>query len=144
MPARRASRQDRRGDPGAGPELPQAEVDKLLASGYNAAVNIKHRVPVHTAYFTAVADDAGQDHDLSATSTSSTPPVAAAIIGKQAKPEAVADNVEATRRRRRRSQAGAQAERKLAAAFAGFARDARKPGACGLQLYSCAAARVLC
>jgi murein L,D-transpeptidase YcbB/YkuD len=70
--------------------LPQAEVDKLLASGYNAAVNIAHGVRVHTAYFTAVADEEGKITNFPDIYKLD-PPVAAAIIGKQAKPEAVAD-----------------------------------------------------
>ena len=75
--------------------LPQAEVDKLLASGYNAAVSIKSGVRVHTAYFTAVADEQGKIatfpdiYKLDA-------PVAAAILGKGAQPAAVADNAEAS------------------------------------------------
>ncbi len=75
--------------------LPQAEVDKLLASGYNAAVSIKKAVPVHTAYFTAVADEQGKIATFPDIYKLD-PSVAAAIIGKQAKPEAVADNVEPT------------------------------------------------
>jgi murein L,D-transpeptidase YcbB/YkuD len=73
--------------------FPQAEVEKLLASGYNAGVSIKSGVPVHTAYFTAVADESGKIttfpdiYKIDA-------PVAAAIMGKQAKPEAVADNIQ--------------------------------------------------
>ena len=73
--------------------FPQAEVDKLLASGYNAAVSIKKGVPVHTAYFTAVADEQGKIATFPDIYKLD-PPVAAAIIGKQAKPEAVADNIE--------------------------------------------------
>jgi murein L,D-transpeptidase YcbB/YkuD len=73
--------------------LPQAEVDKLLADGYNAAVNIAHGVRVHTAYFTAVADEEGKITSFPDIYKLD-PPVAGAIIGKQAKPEAVADNVE--------------------------------------------------
>jgi L,D-transpeptidase YcbB len=73
--------------------LPQAEVDKLLASGYNAAINIRSGVRVHTAYFTAVADEQGKIATFPDIYKLD-PPVAAAIIGKQVKPEAVADNVE--------------------------------------------------
>ncbi len=73
--------------------LPQAEVDKLLASGYNAGVSIKNSVPVHTAYFTAVADEQGKVAIFSDIYKLDAP-VAAAIIGKGAKPEAVADNAE--------------------------------------------------
>ena len=39
--------------------MPQAEVDKLLANGYNSAVAIQHHLPVHTTYFTATVDDEG-------------------------------------------------------------------------------------
>jgi murein L,D-transpeptidase YcbB/YkuD len=74
--------------------LPQAEVDKLLASGYNAGVGIAHGVRIHTAYFTAVADEQGKVATFPDIYKLD-PPVAAAILGKQAKPEAVADNVEA-------------------------------------------------
>ena len=73
--------------------LPQAEVDKLLASGYNAGVNIAHGVRIHTAYFTAVADEDGKVATFPDIYKLD-PPVAAAILGKQAKPEAVADNVD--------------------------------------------------
>jgi murein L,D-transpeptidase YcbB/YkuD len=75
--------------------LPQAEVDKLLASGYNAGVGIAHGVRIHTAYFTAVADEQGKVATFPDIYKLD-PPVAAAILGKQAKPEAVADNVEAS------------------------------------------------
>ena len=74
-------------------EMPQAQVDKLLASGYNSSVNITHHVPVHTTYFTAVVDDQGKVatfadiYKLDAV-------VSAAILGKQAKSEAVADNAD--------------------------------------------------
>ena len=73
--------------------LPQAEVDKLLASGYNAGVNIAHGVRIHTAYFTAVADEDGKVATFPDIYKLD-PPVAAAILGKQVKPEAVADNVD--------------------------------------------------
>ncbi|MGZ5850922.1 MAG: L,D-transpeptidase family protein, partial [Methyloceanibacter sp.] len=73
--------------------LPQAEVDKLLASGYNAGVNITHGVSIHTAYFTAVADEDGKVATFPDIYKLD-PPVAAAILGKQVKPEAVADNVD--------------------------------------------------
>ena len=66
---------------------------------------------MHTAYFTAVADEQGKVTTF-ADIYKIDPPVAAAIIGKQAKPEAVADNVETARRRQ--AQAGAEAERKPA------------------------------
>jgi murein L,D-transpeptidase YcbB/YkuD len=74
-------------------DLPQAEVDKLLANGYNSGVSLRHRVSVHTTYFTAMVDDQGKVasypdiYKLDA-------PVAAAIFGKEVKAEAVADNAE--------------------------------------------------
>jgi len=71
--------------------MPQAEIDKLLASGYNSAVNITHRVPVHTSYFTAMVDDQGKVETF-ADIYKLDPGVAAAILGKESKPEAVADN----------------------------------------------------
>jgi hypothetical protein len=40
--------------------MPQADVDKLLSTGYNSSINITHHVPVHTSYFTAVVDDQGK------------------------------------------------------------------------------------
>ncbi|MGA7458390.1 MAG: hypothetical protein WBW51_13870, partial [Methyloceanibacter sp.] len=46
-----------------------------------------------TAYFTAVADEQGKIATFPDIYKLD-PPVAAAIIGKQAKPEAVADNIE--------------------------------------------------
>jgi len=74
--------------------MPQAEVDKLLASGYNSGINITHRVRVLTSYFTAMVDDQGKVatfadvYKLDGT-------VAAAILGKAVPaPEAVADNVD--------------------------------------------------
>jgi len=73
--------------------LPQSEVDKLLASGYNAAVNIKSGVRVHTAYFTAVADEQGKVATFPDIYKLD-PPVAAAILGKGSQPAAVADNVD--------------------------------------------------
>jgi murein L,D-transpeptidase YcbB/YkuD len=74
--------------------FPQSEVDKLLASGYNTAVNIKSGVRVHTAYFTAVADEQGKIATFPDIYRLD-PPVAAAILGKGTQPEAVADNVDA-------------------------------------------------
>jgi murein L,D-transpeptidase YcbB/YkuD len=74
--------------------MPQAEVDKLLAKGYNSGVAIRHRVPVHTTYFTLVADAEGKlqsFNDIYGLDAG----VAAAVFGKQAKPDAVADIVEA-------------------------------------------------
>ncbi|MGH6832544.1 MAG: hypothetical protein ACRECM_05920, partial [Methyloceanibacter sp.] len=73
--------------------LPQAEVDKLLASGYNSGVSLRHRVPVHTTYFTATVDEEGKVKafaDLYGLDAG----VAAAILGSAAKPEAVADNAQ--------------------------------------------------
>ena len=74
--------------------MPQAEIDKLLASGYNSAVNITHRVPVHTSYFTAMVDDQGKIETF-ADVYKLDGAVAAAILGNAARPEAVADNAEA-------------------------------------------------
>ena len=73
--------------------LPQAEVDKLLASGYNSGVSLRHRVPVHTTYFTAMVDDEGKVKSF-ADVYSLDGGVAAAILGKGAQPAAVADNAE--------------------------------------------------
>jgi murein L,D-transpeptidase YcbB/YkuD len=73
--------------------MPQSEIDKLLADGYNSAVTISGRVPVHTTYFTATVDDEGKLRifaDVYGMDAAAT----AAILGKQAKPEAVADNAE--------------------------------------------------
>jgi murein L,D-transpeptidase YcbB/YkuD len=74
--------------------MPQAEVDKLLADGYNSTVNVEHHIPVHTTYFTAVVDDQGKVrtfgdvYNLDAV-------VGAAILGKGPQSEAVADNAQA-------------------------------------------------
>ncbi len=71
--------------------LPQAQVDKLLAEGYNSSVGIQHHFPVHTTYFTATVDDDGKlqtypdIYKLDGV-------VAAAITGKEARVDAVADN----------------------------------------------------
>ena len=73
--------------------VPQAEVDKLMAKGYNSGVAIRGRVPVHTTYFTLSADAEGKlqsFNDVYALDAG----VAAAVLGKQSKPEAVADNAE--------------------------------------------------
>jgi len=72
--------------------MPQAEIDKLLASGYNAAVTINGHVPVHTTYFTASVDDEGKVHTF-ADIYAMDGQAAAAVFGKEAKAEAVADNV---------------------------------------------------
>jgi murein L,D-transpeptidase YcbB/YkuD len=71
--------------------MPQADVDKLLATGSNSSVNITHHVPVHTTYFTAVVDDQGKAQTF-ADVYKLDPVVGAAILGKEAKPEAVADD----------------------------------------------------
>jgi murein L,D-transpeptidase YcbB/YkuD len=71
-----------------------AEIDKLLASGYNSGVSINGHVPVHTTYFTASVDGEGKVRTF-ADIYGMDGPTAAAIFGKEAKPEAVADNAEA-------------------------------------------------
>jgi murein L,D-transpeptidase YcbB/YkuD len=71
--------------------MPQAEIDKLLAKGYNSGVSIRNRVPVHTTYFTLSADAEGKLQSF-ADIYGLDAGVAAAVLGKQAKPEAVADN----------------------------------------------------
>ena len=73
--------------------MPQAEIDKLLASGYNSAVALNTRVPVHTTYFTAAVDGEGKVQNFTDV-YSLDAGVAAAILGNAARPEAVADNVE--------------------------------------------------
>jgi murein L,D-transpeptidase YcbB/YkuD len=73
--------------------MPQADVDKLLSTGYNSSINITHHVPVHTSYFTAVVDDQGKVETF-ADIYKLDPAVAAAITGKAPKPEAVADNAD--------------------------------------------------
>jgi murein L,D-transpeptidase YcbB/YkuD len=73
--------------------MPAAEIDKLLASGYNSGVSINGRVPVHTTYFTAAVDEEGNVRtfgDIYSLDAG----VAAAILDEEAKPEAVADNAE--------------------------------------------------
>jgi murein L,D-transpeptidase YcbB/YkuD len=75
--------------------MPQAEVDKLLASGYNSGVSLQHRVRVVTSYFTAFVDEQGKIEAF-ADIYKLDGAVAAAILGKTtAASEAVADNVEA-------------------------------------------------
>jgi L,D-transpeptidase YcbB len=74
--------------------MPQAEVDKLLSSGYNSAVSISHRVRVLTSYFTAMVDEQGKVESF-ADVYKLDGGVGAAILGKSAKPEAVADNADA-------------------------------------------------
>jgi murein L,D-transpeptidase YcbB/YkuD len=71
--------------------MPPAEVDKLLASGYNSAVSITHRVRVLTTYFTAMVDDQGKVQTF-ADVYKLDGGIAEAILGKSAKPETVADN----------------------------------------------------
>jgi murein L,D-transpeptidase YcbB/YkuD len=73
--------------------MPQADVDKLLSTGYNSSINITHHVPVHTSYFTAMSDDQGKVETF-ADIYKLDPAVAAAITGKVPKPEAVADNAD--------------------------------------------------
>jgi murein L,D-transpeptidase YcbB/YkuD len=71
--------------------VPQAEIEKLLAKGYNSGVAIRGRVPVHTTYFTTTADAEGKLQSF-ADIYGLDGGVAAAALGKQAKPEAVAEN----------------------------------------------------
>jgi L,D-transpeptidase YcbB len=73
--------------------MPASEIDKLLANGYNSAVNLNGRVPVHTTYFTAAVDGEGNLRTF-ADVYSLDAGVAAAVLGKEAKAEAVADNAE--------------------------------------------------
>lgn len=73
--------------------MPAAEVEKLLAKGYNSGVSINGRVPVHTTYFTATVDAEGQVRTF-ADIYGMDGPTAAAIFGKEARPAAVADNAE--------------------------------------------------
>jgi murein L,D-transpeptidase YcbB/YkuD len=72
-------------------DMPQAQVDKLLAEGYNSAINIQHHLPVHTTYFTATVDDEGKLQTY-ADVYKLDGVVAAAIMGKEARTDAVADN----------------------------------------------------
>jgi murein L,D-transpeptidase YcbB/YkuD len=74
--------------------MPQTQVDKLLADGYNSAVAIQHHFPVHTTYFTATVDDEGKVKTY-ADIYKLDSLVAAAILGKEAKADAVADNAPA-------------------------------------------------
>lgn len=73
--------------------MPASEIDKLLASGYNSGVALRGRVPVHTTYFTAMVDAEGNVKTYSDV-YSLDAGVAAAILGKEAKAEAVADNAD--------------------------------------------------
>jgi len=74
--------------------MPQAQVDKLLADGYNSAIAIQHHFPVHTTYFTATVDDEGKVQTY-ADIYKLDSVVAAAILGKEARADAVADNAPA-------------------------------------------------
>jgi L,D-transpeptidase YcbB len=72
--------------------MAKSEVDKLLKDGYNSGVEIRGRVPVHTTYFTVAVDSEGKVqsfNDIYGLDAG----VTAAVLGKQRKPEAVADNV---------------------------------------------------
>jgi murein L,D-transpeptidase YcbB/YkuD len=73
--------------------MPPSEIDKLLASGYNSAVTINGHVPVHTTYFTATVDAEGKVRTF-ADIYGMDGPTAAAVFGKEAKAEAVADNAD--------------------------------------------------
>jgi murein L,D-transpeptidase YcbB/YkuD len=92
---------------------PKADVDKLLATGYNSAVDIIHHVPVHTSYFTALVDDQGKVQTF-ADIYKLDPAVAAAIIGKKPKLEAVTDNGDATNRQKHSNSASQAASSGLA------------------------------
>src|SRR5262249_11121221 len=87
---------------------PQADIDKLLATGYNSAVNIIHHVPVHTSYFTALVDDQGKVQTF-ADIYKLDPAVAAAIIGKDPKQEAIADKSNINPKRQKQSNSASQA-----------------------------------
>jgi murein L,D-transpeptidase YcbB/YkuD len=71
-------------------DMPQAQVDKLLAEGYNSSVNIQHHFPVHTTYFTATVGDDGKLQTYA--DIYKLDGVVAAAIGGRASPNAVADN----------------------------------------------------
>jgi L,D-transpeptidase YcbB len=70
-----------------------SDIDKLLASGYNSAVYLNGRVPVHTTYFTVDVDAEGKLRNF-ADVYNLDAGVAAAVFGKEAKAESVADNAE--------------------------------------------------
>jgi len=74
--------------------MTQAQIDKLLATGYNSAVTLDHHVPVHTTYFTAVVDDQGKVATF-ADIYKLDGGITTALLGKGAKPEAIADNASA-------------------------------------------------
>ncbi len=40
--------------------MTKEQIDKLLATGHDSAVELKTPIPVHTTYFTAVADNEGK------------------------------------------------------------------------------------
>ena len=109
--------------------MPQAEIDKLLAKGYNSGVAIKNRVPVHTTYFTVSVDSEdkvqsfGDVYGLDSG-------VAAAVLGKQAQPEAVADNVEATAKPPKPSTVGTPSPPPASSGFTGVLPYPRTAESC--------------
>jgi L,D-transpeptidase YcbB len=74
--------------------MAQAEIDKLLADGYNSGVTLDHHIPVHTTYFTAVVDDQGKV-DSFADIYKLDGAITAALLGKDVKASSVADNAPA-------------------------------------------------
>lgn len=74
--------------------MAQGEIDKLLSDGYNSAINVDHRIPVHTTYFTAVVDDQGKVESF-ADIYKLDGAITTALLGKGAKQEALADNAPA-------------------------------------------------
>ena len=72
--------------------IPKSKIDKLLKDGYNSSLALRSRVPVHTTYFTAAVDSEGKVKNFSDIYKLDAG-VAAAVLGKQLKPEAVAGNV---------------------------------------------------
>ena len=74
--------------------MPAAEIDKLLASGYNSGVAINGHVPVHTTYFTAAVDEEGNVRSFN--DVYSLDAGVAAAIGTVTRSETVADNAEVT------------------------------------------------
>ncbi len=71
-------------------DMAQADVDKLLATGYNSAVTIKHHLPVHTTYFTAMVNDEGKVQIYP--DVYKLDGALAAAIGSRTTPDSVADN----------------------------------------------------
>jgi murein L,D-transpeptidase YcbB/YkuD len=76
-------------------DMSTKDIDKLLATGHDSAVELKTPIPVHTTYFTAVADadgkvtSFGDVYKLDAVVTKAlgkTPPQAAAVAAKQPAP----------------------------------------------------------